>query len=140
MHIFATDTGMIDDGRNVWSRDQANAESPEHSYQLPVGRKPPTRLGLYDMNDLGYEWVRDWYASAYPAQPIRNPTGPASGSERVMRGYSASGGDTLVHVAMTFARHKSLPEPAAKLDMDGEAMPINPNKRTAVRCATLAPR
>jgi formylglycine-generating enzyme required for sulfatase activity len=34
------------------------------------------------------EWVADWYASAYPAPPSTNPTGPANGLQRVLRGGS----------------------------------------------------
>jgi formylglycine-generating enzyme required for sulfatase activity len=32
------------------------------------------------------EWVADWYATAYPAPPSTNPTGPTSGVQRVLRG------------------------------------------------------
>jgi formylglycine-generating enzyme required for sulfatase activity len=35
------------------------------------------------------EWVSDWYDSAYySSSPQNNPTGPASGSYRVVRGGS----------------------------------------------------
>lgn len=33
------------------------------------------------------EWCSDWYGT-YDAGPINNPTGPATGSDRVIRGGS----------------------------------------------------
>jgi formylglycine-generating enzyme required for sulfatase activity len=36
-----------------------------------------------------WEWVADWYgADYYQASPERNPTGPSSGAQRVLRGGS----------------------------------------------------
>ena len=51
----------------------------------PVGTKLPNPYGLFDMHGNLYEWVADWYGSyEIPADP--NPTGRASGSNRVGRG------------------------------------------------------
>ncbi|MFC1731113.1 SUMF1/EgtB/PvdO family nonheme iron enzyme [candidate division KSB1 bacterium] len=45
--------------------------------------------GAYDMAGNVYEWVSDWYSANYYADsPSNNPTGPASGSGRVIRGGS----------------------------------------------------
>jgi formylglycine-generating enzyme required for sulfatase activity len=35
-----------------------------------------------------WEWVADWYASSYDAAETDNPTGPAFGGLRVLRGGS----------------------------------------------------
>lgn len=51
----------------------------------PVGTKAPNGLGLYDMSGNLYEWCWDWYSS-YSSSSQNNPTGPASGSYRVVRG------------------------------------------------------
>jgi formylglycine-generating enzyme required for sulfatase activity len=58
----------------------------------PVGTKAPNELGIYDMSGNVWEWCGDWYASNYyPSgttqdSPQENPTGPESGSDRVVRG------------------------------------------------------
>jgi formylglycine-generating enzyme required for sulfatase activity len=64
-----------------WYRD--NSEGRPH----PVGQKAPNAWGLYDLHGNVWEWVQDWYG-AYEVAPQTNPTGPASGSSRVLRGGS----------------------------------------------------
>ena len=52
----------------------------------PVGTSP---YGTLDMTGNVWEFVSDWYdESYYSTSPRQNPTGPASGSARVIRGGS----------------------------------------------------
>jgi formylglycine-generating enzyme required for sulfatase activity len=51
----------------------------------PVGEKLPNQLGLYDMTGNLFEWCWDWYGS-YTSDVQIYPTGPTTGSRRVVRG------------------------------------------------------
>lgn len=55
----------------------------------PVGFYEPNPLGLHDLSGNAAEWCADWFESPYPSQsPVENPTGPAFGRGKVLRGGS----------------------------------------------------
>lgn len=74
-------SGSDDINAVAWYSD--NSGSTTHI----VGTKAPNALGLYDMSGNLFEWCWDWYdEDYYSSSPDSNPTGPASGSTRVLRG------------------------------------------------------
>ncbi len=53
----------------------------------PVAQKQANAWGLFDMSGNIREWIQDWYGD-YPIGSVTDPTGPSTGSSRVLRGGS----------------------------------------------------
>ena len=78
---FAGSTGSNSIGDYAWYGD--NSGSTTH----PVGTKLADKLGLYDMSGNVWELTWDWWAS-YPSGELADPSGPVSGTYRMVRGGS----------------------------------------------------
>lgn len=82
----------IDDVAWYWT----NGGSETH----PVKQLLPNELFLYDMSGNVWEWCQDWfdYYWNYGNSSPTNPTGAASGFERVYRGGSWGGAESFCRV------------------------------------------
>jgi hypothetical protein len=74
------------------SRESAQAvvkafKLPEAFIHYLKNEHPQHRVRIYDMNGNAAEWCADWYG-AYKQSPQTDPTGPARGLSRVLRGGS----------------------------------------------------
>ncbi|MBR5147425.1 MAG: formylglycine-generating enzyme family protein [Bacteroidales bacterium] len=75
----------------------SNSSSQTHD----VKTKQANELGIYDMSGNVYECCHDWYGS-YGSSSQTNPTGPTSGSRRVLRDGSWNDGAGACRVSSRF--------------------------------------
>lgn len=76
------DAGMFPDHEHANYFTRIGKTVPVGSY--PLGVSP---YGVHDMGGNVTEWCQDWFGwNYYKESPYRNPTGPATGTDRIRRG------------------------------------------------------
>lgn len=78
---------------NIWQGEfpEHNTADDGHLRTAPVNEYEPNGYGLYNVAGNVWEWCADWFSADYhttDASNNDNPTGPADGDQRVMRGGS----------------------------------------------------
>lgn len=69
----------------------AYARTAEHAYEggvTPAGSHQAgrSRAGVDDLAGNASEWVNDWYSESFRSDDVRDPSGPADGPGKVIRG------------------------------------------------------
>jgi formylglycine-generating enzyme required for sulfatase activity len=64
---------------------EVNAQQAGQAFSHPVGLKIKSLWGLFDMSGNAWEWCQD-YDGTYTSGSVIDPTGPASGTNRILRG------------------------------------------------------
>lgn len=76
---------------NVWQGEFPASNSMADGFYgtAPVDAFPPNGYGLHNTTGNVWEWTADWFdTSSRTREPVRNPTGPANGDLRVIKGGS----------------------------------------------------
>lgn len=76
---------------NIWQGVFPVRDTAEDGYSAaaPVTTYPPNGYGLYNMTGNTWEWCADWFHPTFHQTGARvNPTGPASGTVKAIRGGS----------------------------------------------------
>jgi formylglycine-generating enzyme required for sulfatase activity len=76
---------------NIWQGIFPTRNTTEDGYfgTCPVDAFPPNGFGLFNMTGNVWEWCADWFHPTFHVNgPRRNPKGPRTGTQKVMRGGS----------------------------------------------------
>jgi len=99
-------SGSIYPWGNTFTQVKTNTAKAGHGKTTVVSAYPTGKswIGAYDMAGNVWQWVSDWYDSAYystfSAGPAVDPTGPTTGKSRSLRGGSWA--DTFENVRTAF--------------------------------------
>ncbi|MFD8336183.1 formylglycine-generating enzyme family protein [Streptomyces solisilvae] len=75
---------------NIWQGRFPVKNTAEDGYRgtAPVDAFEPNGFGLYNVSGNVWEWCTDWWSTDHTDRPRTDPSGPATGIGKVMRGGS----------------------------------------------------
>jgi formylglycine-generating enzyme required for sulfatase activity len=83
---FSTGAALNVKQANVFERSSDEKSRPLDR-SARVGSYAPNAWGFFDLHGNVFEWCSDWYDAGYYARaPAKDPSGPESGTARVLRG------------------------------------------------------
>ena len=104
-----------------YQNEESNEVDTSEVGKYPAGASP---YGALDMAGNVWEWVNDWYdGDYYSSSPASNPPGPATGTERVLRGGSWTNCYTDMRTA-----NRSNSQPSADIEEVGFRCAASPGK------------
>lgn len=101
---------------NIWQGTFPHVNDCEDGWDAtaPAEAFMPNDHGLRQMIGNVWEWCADWFDPGYYAiSPITNPSGPESGTRRIMRGGSFLCHDSYCNRYRSAARSSNTPESSA---------------------------